>query len=128
MVVNLLSIAKSLSTKLVADAVGNKSSGAKGQPFVGSELSISQVSEILGSEGEEADETDSNDSELGSDTEDTTLSGVEITLGEEVSLGLVDDFISCRLRVGVQESEMPVVDVSESVSSHCYSFFFKINI
>ena len=95
MVVDLLSITESLSAKLVADAVGNKSGGAEGQPFVGSELSIPQVREILGSEGEESDETDSNDSELGSDAEDTTLSGVEITLREEVSLGLVDDFISC---------------------------------
>ena len=91
-----------------------------------SKLSISQVCEILGSESEESGKADPDDSKLSCNTEDTTLSGIKITLVEKVSLGLVNDFVSSILRLSIQESEVPIIDVSEPVSSHCYNFSLKL--
>ena len=118
-VVNLVGITESLSAELVAKTVGHEGSCAKDNPLAGSQLSVPQVSEVLGSCSEESSETKTDDTELSCETKSTTLSFEESILREQVFLGAVDDLISGGLVLSIDVSEVPVVDVSKPVASHC---------
>ena len=93
-VVNLVGVTESLCTELVAEAIGHEGSSSEDGPLTGSQLSVPQVSEVLGSCGEESCEADTDDSELSSKAESAAFSSKESVLGEQVSLGLVDDLVS----------------------------------
>ena len=122
MVVDLLGITEELSAGGVADSVAHECGGTDEGPLGGAELSVLEVGEEAGAGGEETAETEGNDTELSSIASGTTLSSEELLLGEEVLLGGGNDLISSLVSLGVlgvEVLEVPVVHVSEPVSSHC---------
>lgn len=128
-VVNLVGVTAKAVSNAIANTVGKDSGGSQNAPLGGAELGVLQVSEQAGASGEEKAKTETGGGELDSKASSTALGSVELLLSEEVGLGVVDDLVSSSVGLGiygVEEPEVPVVNVSEPVASHCFLFSFKL--
>ena len=125
MVVDLVGVTADIVAHSVANAIGKNCGGADGGPLGSAELRVLEVSEQSGASGEEEAKAETSGGELHCEASGTTLDSVQLLLSEEVGLGVVDDLVSSSVRVsinGVEEPEVPVVNVSEPVASHLIFF------